>query len=246
MRIPNMKDQYVGDIKDFEKYALLRRLAAGSGLPLAVCWMLTDPDGSTDGNLLQYLEDRGRYRHLDPHVFDLLRAIIDADDRRVAAVERSGVLEERTTFFDRRLENRLNSRFVYFRGVWETLSQPTLVFFDPDKGLASPKMRRSAGKAAAYVFEEELTEGYRKGHSLVVFHHWGRIQRLEFLEGAFSRLCRATGSSSVFAVWSRARVAFLAVPQGAHAAGLRAAARSFAADWPDVSYTDESTLSLLP
>jgi hypothetical protein len=41
-----VKDQYVGDISDFEKYSILRALGREADLPLAVCWMLTVPDGT--------------------------------------------------------------------------------------------------------------------------------------------------------------------------------------------------------
>jgi hypothetical protein len=48
-----MKDQYVGDINDFEKYAILRALQGASQLPLVVCWMLkqlsTGPRGVPHG-----------------------------------------------------------------------------------------------------------------------------------------------------------------------------------------------------
>lgn len=36
-----MKDQYVGDISDFEKYAILRALETSCPLSLVVAWMLT-------------------------------------------------------------------------------------------------------------------------------------------------------------------------------------------------------------
>ena len=39
-----MKDQYVGDVKGYFKYRLLRALDAND-LPLVACWMLTEPDG---------------------------------------------------------------------------------------------------------------------------------------------------------------------------------------------------------
>lgn len=44
MRVNALKDQYVGDISDYEKYGLLRALSASADLPLAICWMLTAPD----------------------------------------------------------------------------------------------------------------------------------------------------------------------------------------------------------
>ncbi len=36
-----MKHQYVGDINDYRKYALLRALSAGGANRIGVCWMLT-------------------------------------------------------------------------------------------------------------------------------------------------------------------------------------------------------------
>lgn len=50
-----MKEQYVGDISDYRKYALLRALSAGGANRIGVCWMLTPSDGSSDGNKLGYL-----------------------------------------------------------------------------------------------------------------------------------------------------------------------------------------------
>lgn len=44
-----MKDQYAGDINDYRKYGLLRTITESSDLSLAVCWMLTAPDGRRDG-----------------------------------------------------------------------------------------------------------------------------------------------------------------------------------------------------
>jgi hypothetical protein len=39
-----LKDQYFGDVNDFQKYALLRRIARPASLKLGVCWMLTESD----------------------------------------------------------------------------------------------------------------------------------------------------------------------------------------------------------
>ena len=44
-----MKNQYVGDIRDFEKYSILRELANASQLPLVVVWMLTVDDTTGEG-----------------------------------------------------------------------------------------------------------------------------------------------------------------------------------------------------
>ena len=69
----NMKNQYVGDVGDFGKYAMLR-VFAEAGVRIGVNWYLTENDGSNDGKYTKYLED-GDLRPLCPEVFDVLKRI---------------------------------------------------------------------------------------------------------------------------------------------------------------------------
>lgn len=62
----NLKDQHVGNINDYRKYALLRALSAGGANQLGICWMLTRSDDGSHDNQFDYLEQRERYRHYDP------------------------------------------------------------------------------------------------------------------------------------------------------------------------------------
>lgn len=232
-----MKDQYVGDISDFEKYAILRALAAAAGLPIAVCWMLTAPDETGEGARIDYLQQPQHYRHLDPHVFDRLSSIVVSGERGVAAVEQSGILES-GRFFARPLEDHPGSRFVYFRKVWAAFEERALVFFDPDIGLAGGAMQKGRKGSSMYVFEDELREGFRRGHSLVVFDHWKRVQRLPYLEKTLALLAVATRAQRPFALWGRERVTFFVLPQEADADALERAGREFADRWkPLLTFT---------
>jgi hypothetical protein len=58
-----VKDQYVGDVDDYLKYALSRALTNRSER-LVVVWMLTPSDERTDGRRLSYLGQPQRYRRL--------------------------------------------------------------------------------------------------------------------------------------------------------------------------------------
>lgn len=49
-----MKNQHVGDFKDYMKYGILRCLAK-CGFRTHLCWMLTEVDGSGDGGDLRTL-----------------------------------------------------------------------------------------------------------------------------------------------------------------------------------------------
>lgn len=50
----SVKHQYVGDVSDYRKYGLVRALSWGGANRVAVCWMLTPSDGSSDGGKLAY------------------------------------------------------------------------------------------------------------------------------------------------------------------------------------------------
>jgi hypothetical protein len=83
-----VKHQYVGDINDYRKYALLRALAAGGANHIGVCWMLTPSDERSDGNRLDYLAKPTQHRHFEPALFDVLRRFaVEPDSRRLEAIE---------------------------------------------------------------------------------------------------------------------------------------------------------------
>ncbi len=63
-----MQDHYAGDIGDYVKFALLRKL--GVGKRLGVAWYLY-PDEPRDGGHNSYL-NQTRWQHLDPDVFAAL------------------------------------------------------------------------------------------------------------------------------------------------------------------------------
>jgi hypothetical protein len=108
-----VKDQYVGDINDFEKYAILRALQGVSQLSLVVCWMLTAPDETGEGAKIDYLGKVSRYRHLDPHAFDCLAAVVRSGERSTRAIEAVGVLEG-AHFVSNRLGDDHGSRAALF------------------------------------------------------------------------------------------------------------------------------------
>ena len=65
-----MQNRYVGDIGDYFKYGMLRRLAKGRRL--GVMWYLfPNEDHNNDGGHLSYLDDPDTWRHYDPELYDL-------------------------------------------------------------------------------------------------------------------------------------------------------------------------------
>lgn len=233
-----VKDQYVGDINDFEKYAILRALRDASGLPIVVCWMLTASDESGEGGKTNYLGDPQRYRQLDAHVFDRLRGLVRSGKRNVQAIEEQGVIEH-ARFFSRELEDHLPSRALFFRELWAIADEPSLLFFDPDIGLAPASVRKGGRRSAMYLFHDELGYAYRRGHSVVVYQHFAREQRASYLARLIADVRASCAARSVFTLWS-AHVAFVVIPQAMVASAMDQAGQALASRWnPLLAYTGE-------
>lgn len=139
-----MKDQYVGDVKDFAKYALLKRLAGSSGedrLRLGVVWYLTPPGGryGLDTAYLK-LPRPNMYTEADPELFSGLQRLIEKDRRSIEEVPSDGLLPPDTAFFAVPVDPAARRHWFYL--ALEATSLCDLVFLDPDIGLAAHNARR--------------------------------------------------------------------------------------------------------
>ena len=139
-----MKDQYVGDIGDYIKYALLRAIIkAEPNKKLGVAWYLTLDDGKSDGLHTGYLHAPEKWRCLDEKVFDALNELICCDGTRsVDAIKESGLLKN-TVFFDEELQKGRGK--ANFRKEWSCRLQKyieakkcDIIFTDPDNGIENP------------------------------------------------------------------------------------------------------------
>jgi hypothetical protein len=69
-----MQDRYAGDVGDFVKLGLLRRLSVGR--KLGVAWYrFPDEDHNKDGRHVSYLDRPDQYAPLDPDLFNHLKSL---------------------------------------------------------------------------------------------------------------------------------------------------------------------------
>ena len=218
-----MKEQYVGDVSDYRKYALLRRIGE-AGLAIGVCWMLTPPDDRPDGRKIGYLAQPKLWREFDPHLFDLLSAVVDAPDlRRLHLIEDSGIIPGAIYWNDVVPDARVD-RERYFASALQALSAADLIFFDPDNGLdigGKPKGRKNSSK---FVFRDEIAATYQAGHSILIYQHFIREERRAFLGRVAGGLQRIALSADIWSL-ETAHVAFLLLAQPRHRSAVVRALR---------------------
>jgi hypothetical protein len=207
-----MKEQYVGDISDYRKYALLRALSAGGMNRVGVCWMLTPSDGSADGNKLSYLSRPDDYRSFDSELFDVLHlAATEPDRRRLQSIEESGAILN-AEYFNEALSDDRPSRIAFMERCSRALANADLIFFDPDNGLevSLAKGRKNSSK---YLYLDEVAAFYRSGKSLLIYQHFPRVERAAFLGICAERLRTAAPGCAVW-TFTTAHVAFFLLIHG--------------------------------
>lgn len=193
-----MKHQYVGDISDYRKYALLRALSADGANRVGVCWMLTPDDGGADGGRLTYLGQADRHRRFDFELFDILaHAAAEPDRRRLQSIEDSGAITG-GLYYNETLPDDTAGRAAFMERCASKFRDAELVFFDPDNGLevSLPKGRKNSSK---YLYLDEVAAFYGAGKSLLIYQHFPRVERKAFLAFCADRL---RGVASGCAVWA--------------------------------------------
>ncbi|MCL7999968.1 hypothetical protein M8994_17165 [Brucella sp. 21LCYQ03] len=224
-----MKHQYVGDINDYRKYALLRALSAEGTNSIGICWMLTPEDGRPDGNKLSYLRQPDGFRHFDPELFDILvQAAGEPDRRRLQVIEDSGAIPQ-ATYFNELLPDDTMGRRAFMSRCAIALGNTDLVFFDPDNGL-EVSLRKDRKNSSKYLYLDEVVEFYGTGNSLLIYQHFPRIERKAFIAQRSEQLREAAPGCSIWA-FTTAHVVFFLVLNPSSSEQLLDAAEAAAHRW---------------
>ena len=232
-----MKNQYFGDVNDYRKYGLLRQCAA-AGLETTVAWMLTPDDGSSDGRRLGYLAQPETWERYDPRLFASLKALLSAPiERSVGLVENDWVLPG-ARFYAELVPQGVAARRRWLEGLLHRAQGSDLVFLDPDIGLEVPSSPMGTRRAGRYVYWAEVTALFRAGFSLLIYQHFPRRKRPEFIREVVSRVAEKSGAPAVRA-FETANVLFLLAAQGRHGGAVDELARAVSARWKGQITTDE-------
>ena len=172
-----MQNRYAGDIGDFGKLGLLRRLRH-AGLSVGMNWYLTpDETHNGDGRHTGYLE-KNMFRACDEQLWLALRRIVKSGNRQVCELESADILQG--TFYSQRLNftganksERQTIRREWHNRAVQQLRGCDIVFADPDNGLIVPSAEDKP-KSNKFVLPFELSEYYRAGASVIYYQHKAR------------------------------------------------------------------------
>lgn len=235
-----MQNRYTADIGDFGKYGLLRAFCSpiddGSRLRLGVVWYLVpDESHNADGKFTQYLDhspknDR-QFRRCDPELYDALADIIRKKDRNISNIRKCSILPPGTVFYEKLLtfdgtpanspgarRKRIAYRNGWVHGALSVTKDCDVIFVDPDNGLEAGTKRHQK-RGPKYVFFDELEPYYKRGQSLVIYHHTSRRGTAERqVRERLAQIDERLNSDSTFALLYHrgSSRAFFVVPSEKH------------------------------
>lgn len=210
-----MKNQYFGAEDDYKKFGILRLLSGADPSGIAICWMFTEDDDSTDRRYLDYLKQPEKWRDCDPELFDALNEFMQTGIRNVKYAERL-FAKPSTYFYTPVLTDDPDDRKSYMEDLAANLEGIWLTFFDPDTGLAPDSVRKGNKDSNRYLFWDEVSTFYRdKQQSILIYQYFPRIDHDKFISDTASRLLSETNAPEILSL-STNRMVFFLIPGPEH------------------------------
>lgn len=179
-----MQDRYVGDVGDFGKLGLLRKISK-FGLRVGVNWYLTykpEEHNNADGKHIGYFNNDS-FKDCDNELLMSLYAIVKGT-RSVEALEDANLIPN-GIYYKRILKpgsDKYFNRTEWHSESLEELSESDIIFCDPDNGLIVKSVSRNSNKSDKYILQDELVSYYQAGKSIVFYNHRSREQEQIYLQ----------------------------------------------------------------
>lgn len=200
-----VRHNFVNDIGDYAKYALLRALCASGQPPirLGVIWYLTEHvERNNDGRKRAHLLTAG-WDQLDPDLLTRLRRIEnslqDQDQLNLDLIEASGVLPPSTTYFSEPIprvlgptRQRGSERAAWSERARKAVADCDLVFLDPDNGLEVRSVAITSPFAGKYTTVAEIAALLDSGAGVVLYQHGSRTPWSEQRERVCAKITAGT------------------------------------------------------
>jgi hypothetical protein len=225
-----MKHQYFGDVNDYIKYGLLRCFTAAD-FKIGVCWMLTPDDQRPDGRKTQYLARPQEWKSHDPDLFShLSKTLATPNGRHLRHIEGPRHIP-RARFFGAMVPDSRVERTSWSKDMLNALPDSDLLFFDPDNGIEVSSKAIGQKGSSKYIYWEELIQSWNHAKSLLVFQHFPRVKRDEYIPARVEEMAFHLPGSSVIPLRS-ANVLFLLAHRPTDSARISGVVDLVKEKWP--------------
>ncbi|HOZ14245.1 MAG TPA: hypothetical protein PK784_05615 [Tenuifilaceae bacterium] len=174
-----MKDKYTGDIGDFTKILLLKKIALINGVRLGINWYFNAKEYAyekkqCDGKHTNFLLSQSQLKNTDERLFYSLLDIIKKEQRDVEKLH--GLIPNGNVLFYKKQVPYRKTRESWVRESIIDLNNSNLIFLDPDNGIAYSDRTGNV----KHVFHADIITYYDEKKSLIIYNHKDRYNEEKY------------------------------------------------------------------
>ena len=195
IRRNNMQDRYAGDIGDYGKLGLFRKLS--EKFSIGINWYNPgelDFERDKDGNFKQ--ED-GKYRDFTgfenyaPDIISTFETL--KNNHSIEMLEKLKLINN--AFYYNKLVPRENEkREKWHNAALKKLGKCDVVFLDPDNGLICNSVKPGSPKSVKYTYYSEVKDYLSENKTVIVYNHRSRKKEDVYFNEIIEKLCSETGA----------------------------------------------------
>lgn len=240
-----MQNRYSGDIGDYSKFLLLRKLFGSEIYRIGLVWYLyPDESDSNDGRHIDYL-DHPAFLDCDADLIQGLRAVT-RNQRHIQALQSARLLPYQPVYFSEPLDFHLRysgrsteqrqqrraARSCWLHRAVKAVSACNVVVLDPDNGLEIQSCAQiHQGRAGKYAYYHEVEDFFRDKAVCVIYQHLHRrgSHQQQMQTRAHELKQRLPAAAQVFAIRYAPYTprAYLLIASAQSASAVRASLQDF-------------------
>ena len=189
-----MQDRYAGDIGDYGKLGLLRKLS--EKFSIGINWY--DPgklDFERDKNG-EFKQEDGKYRDFssvrkyDDKLADELEKI---KNNHSIQILQGLELVDGAVYFGEKVPRDIDERKNWHKAALKKLEMSDIVFLDPDNGLLCDSVKMGTPQSVKYTYYNEVRDYLAQNKSVIIYNHRSRKKEDVYFSEIIDKLCRETG-----------------------------------------------------
>jgi hypothetical protein len=137
-----------------------------------------------------------KWKQYDYALFEHLSDCIQNGERNVSRIEATGIFQN-AIYHNDLLSDIPEERNRYFESMIVRFHGVDLIFFDPDNGLEIKSRPYGRKKSSKFLYWRELTHAFNAGKSILVYQHFIREKREQFITRLSLELCSRLNAPEV-------------------------------------------------
>ncbi len=186
-----MQDRYAGDIGDYGKFILLRKLS--EKFSIGINWYNPGKlDFERDKNG-KFKQEDGKYRDfkgVEKYAPDIAEDFEKMKDKHSIKMLEELCLIKNAVYYNKKVPQENEKREQWHKAAMTKLEKSDIVFLDPDNGLLCKSVIKGSPKSVKYAYYFEIKDYLKHHKAVIIYNHRSRKTEAEYFNEIFGKLCK--------------------------------------------------------